>query len=130
MKTFRVRVNGKEYEVEVEETGVTELPPMPQRAPASTAPKAAQSAIASTPKSTELANSPADGKLSAPMPGTVLRIVCKDGETVKKGDTILVLEAMKMENDIQSPADCKIEKITVSEGQSVDAGDLLVQLAI
>ncbi len=131
MKTFRVKVNGKEYEVEIEEIGTaadqfpaTPAPPRP------TAPQAAKSAIASTPKTTSAAQTPADGIIPAPMPGTILRLACKSGQEVKKGETLLVLEAMKMENEIQAPADGKIEEVKVSEGQSVDAGDILVQLAI
>ncbi len=131
MKNFRVKVNGKEYEVEVEEIGAAadSLPAAPMAPPASV-PQAAQSAIASTPKTTTAAQAPADGKIAAPMPGTVLRIICSNGQTVKKGDALLVLEAMKMENEIQAPADGKVEELKVSEGQSVDAGDILVQLAI
>ncbi len=131
MKTFRVKVNGKEYEVEVEEIGATTnpLPAAPAISPAST-PQTTRPVAASTPKAMAAAQDPTDGKITAPMPGTVLRLICSNGQTVKKGDTLLVLEAMKMENEIQAPADGKVEEFKVSEGQSVDAGDILVQLAI
>ncbi len=131
MKTFRVKVNGKEYEVEVEETGAAAnpFPAAPVHSPAAT-PQTARPGVSSTPKTMAAAENPADDKIAAPMPGTVLRITCSNGQTVKKGDTLLVLEAMKMENEIQAPADGKVEELKVSEGQSVDAGDILVQLAI
>ncbi len=131
MKTFHVKVNGKKYEVEVEEIGATADPlPATLAAPAAAVPQAARSAIASTPKTAAAEQSPVDGKVVAPMPGTILRLICSSGQTVKKGDALLVLEAMKMENEIQAPVDGKVEELKVSEGQSVDAGEVLVQLAI
>ncbi len=130
MKTFRVKVNGKEYEVEIEEVGKTTEQTASGKSQQNAAPQASQSAIASTPKTTVTTQNPANGEISAPMPGTILRLTCTNGQTVKRGDTILVLEAMKMENEIQTPADGKVESINVSEGQSVNAGDILVQLAV
>ncbi len=128
MKTFRVKVNGKEYEVEIEEIGAgVEVPRSTPSAP----PAASKSAIAATPRTAAaMAQNTAGGKITAPMPGTVLRTYCSVGQSIKKGDTLLVLEAMKMENEIHSPADGKVEEIKISKGQSVDAGDLLVQLTI
>ena len=60
------------------------------------------------------------------MPGTIVKINVKAGDAVKKGDVFLVLEAMKMENDITSPADCTIASVNVSQGASVSTGDILI----
>ena len=67
--------------------------------------------------------------VKAPMPGLVLRIIAKEGDTVKKGDGILVLEAMKMENVIKADGDGTIKRICVSEKQAVEKNTLLVELA-
>lgn len=129
MKTFYVKVNGKEYEVEIEEKRAT--PGKTEKIVAPNTPKTAQSAIASTPQ-TASSTGPgfSNGKITAPMPGTVLSIACSKGQNVKKGEILLVLEAMKMENEIQSPADGTVQEIMVAKGQSVDAGEILVQLTI
>ncbi len=130
MKTFHVKVNGKEYEVEIEEVGTATQQTATAKSPQNAAPQASHSAIASTPQTTVPTQNQTDGKITAPMPGTVLRLTCTSGQMIKRGDTMLVLEAMKMENEIQAPADGKIASINVSEGQSVNAGDILVQLAV
>ncbi len=65
--------------------------------------------------------------IKAPMPGMVLSVLVKDGDAVKKGDAILVLEAMKMENILKSPSDGTIKKIAVSKGTAVEKNQLLVQ---
>ena len=67
-----------------------------------------------------------DGSIKAVMPGRVSKIVCKEGQHVSKGDSLLVLEAMKMENEIKADADGEVQRIHVSEGDSVEAGELLV----
>ena len=67
-------------------------------------------------------------KLEAPMPGTVLKINVKVGDSVKKGDTVLILEAMKMENEIAAPADGVIASVNVAQGASVNTGDVLATL--
>ncbi len=129
MRTFSVKVNGKEYEVEIEETGnfpgAMPVAPVPAASPR----QAAQPAVAPRPTAASaMVNNSADGRIVAPMPGTVLSINCENGQAVKKGDVLLVLEAMKMENEIQAPADGKVAEVKVAKGQSVDAGEILVQL--
>ncbi|ADL07952.1 biotin/lipoyl-containing protein [Thermosediminibacter oceani] len=132
MKKYRISVNGKTYEVEVEELGGEEIKapaaapaPAPKKeavqAPKAEAPKAAP-APAKAPKKAAAA-----GKLTidAPMPGTILSIKAKPGSSVKKGQVIMILEAMKMENEIQAPQDGTILSIEVSEGASVNTGDIL-----
>jgi biotin carboxyl carrier protein len=67
-------------------------------------------------------------EIKAPMPGLVLKIIVKEGEDVKKGDNLLILEAMKMENMIKAPADIKIKKIQVKEGDKVEKNQILLNL--
>jgi biotin carboxyl carrier protein len=130
MKKYRITINGKTYEVEVEEVGgerassVSAAQPAPApKIETPAAPKAkAEPAPAPAPKKPAPA-----GKLTvnAPMPGTILSIKAKPGSTVKKGDVIMILEAMKMENEILAPQDGTIISIEVSEGASVNTGDTL-----
>lgn len=118
MKNYKITVNGNVYDVTVEETGSVATAPVaaaPKTAPAA-APKAA-------PAGTEGAT-----KVNAPMPGKILAVKAKTGDTVKRGDTILILEAMKMENEVVAPNDGTIASINVSEGASVEAGDVLATL--
>ena len=120
MKNYRITVNGKTYEVTVEETDGVSAPVQEQAKPSEPAPQPKQAPAA-----------PATGKanVSAPMPGTVLRVNVSNGQSVKKGDVLLVLEAMKMENEITSPEDGTIASVSVTKGASVNSGDLLVVIA-
>ena len=114
MRNFIVTVDGKQYEVGVEEVGgaLTATAVAPVAAPA--APKA-QAAPAA----------PANGtKFTAPMPGMIKKLVAKNGATVKEGEVIVVLEAMKMDNDLTAPCAGKVT-FSVSEGANVNTGDLI-----
>lgn len=128
MRVFNITVDGKTYEVEVEEKGVSSAPASRPAAvesvarPAASAPKAAPKAEAKK----EIAVSAGQEVLSAPMPGTILKIAAKVGDTVAEGDIVLILEAMKMENEILAPRAGKISSISVNEGASVNTGDTLV----
>ncbi len=117
-KKFKITVEGKTYEVEVEEIGGTGAPvkiQAPAVQPAAPAP-------VSEPKK---ASTTEGQQIPAPIPGKVWKITSKAGDKVKSGDVILILEAMKMENEISSPIDGEIKEILVSEGQSVNTGDAL-----
>ena len=107
MKKYRVNVNGTVYEVELEEiTGA---------APAA-APVAAPAAPAA----------PAGGeKITAPMPGTILAVNVTSGSAVKKGDVLMILEAMKMENEIMAPCDGTVTSVAAAKGAAVESGALL-----
>ncbi len=118
MRKFIVNVNGNSYEVEVEEVGAESSAPV--SAPVqSAAPKAAPKKAAPAGK----------GKpVNAPMPGTVLDIKVSNGAQVKAGDVLVILEAMKMENEIKAPSD-GVVTVVASKGSSVNTGDVLVTIA-
>ena len=126
MRKFNITVNGVAYEVEVEEVAAVEA-----SAPAAAAPKAAPKAAApaakpaAAPKAAPVANGT---KVNAPMPGTILDVKVAQGQAVKKGDVLLILEAMKMENEILAPQDGTVAQVAVSKGASVNSGDPLVVL--
>lgn len=122
MKNFRVTVNGNTYDVAVEELSEGIAPqPIQQAAPA---PKAAPSVTkVQQPKTTASAK-----KINSPMPGTVLDIKVKEGDTVSKNQLVIVLEAMKMENEIVTPYAGKVASINVSKGAAVNSGDLLLSI--
>ena len=124
MKTYNITVNGVTYVVEVEEVGGASAPAAPAAAPvaAPVAPKAAPAQKAA-PKT-------AGGAISvkAPMPGNIMKINAKVGAAVKKGDVLVVLEAMKMENDICAPQDGTVASVEVSQGATVETDAVLVTL--
>lgn len=123
---YIVTLNGKNYEVDVTETeavvtGVKEVSTAPVAAPVS-APAAAPAAAPVAPA----AAAPTDGTpVKAPMPGTILSIKAPVGTAVKAGDVVLVLEAMKMENDIVAPCDGTVKQVLVAKGASVNTDDVL-----
>ena len=126
MKKYNITVNGTTYEVVVEEAG--SFASAPVAAPVFTAPVAAPAAAAApaAPKATAAAGGA--NKVTAPMPGTILDVKVSVGQSVKKGDVICVLEAMKMENDIPAPCDGVIASVNVQKGASVAANDVLATL--
>lgn len=135
MRKFLIKVNGNQYEVEVEEvrgdgsvvqTAVETRAAAPVAAPA--APAAAPAPKPAEPKKDVSVPSGAV-KISAPMPGTILGVNVNPGDSVKKGQVLLILEAMKMENEIVAPGDGKVASVNVTKGTSVNAGDVLVSLA-
>lgn len=122
MKQLKITVNGVAYDVQVEEVGGDAAFSAPAAAPA--APKAAPA-----PAAPAAAAAPAAGEpVESPMPGTVLDVKVKPGDSVKAGDTLLVLEAMKMENAIVAPKDAKVVAVPVTKGQTVESGTVLVTL--
>ncbi len=120
MKNLKITVNGVAYDVQVEEVG-SDSAPAASSAPAPAAPKApAAPAAPKAPVAGETVNSP--------MPGTVLDVQIKPGDYVKSGDTLLILEAMKMENAIAAPKDGKVVEVYVIKGQTVESGTALVTI--
>ena len=121
MKNLKITVNGVAYDVQVEEVGgaVSSAPVAAAHVSAPAAPAAPKAAPAAA----------AGGEaVNSPMPGTVLEVSVKVGDTVKSGDTLVVLEAMKMENAIVAPKDAKVVAVHVTKGQSVESGAALVSL--
>mgnify|MGYP003234584589 CR=1 FL=1 len=115
MKKYTITVNGTAYEVEVEDMGGAAA-----TAPKAAAPKAAPAAPAAKPVAAGSAT------ISAPMPGKVLEVKVKAGDAVKSGDVLMILEAMKMQNEIMAPADGTISDVRVSAGQTVGTGDVMI----
>lgn len=113
MKKYRVNVNGSLYEVEIEEldASAVKAPAAPAAAPAAPAPVGAGTQV------------------KAPMPGNILSVNVQAGQTVKKGQVLVILEAMKMENEIQAPCDGKITGVNVRKGDSVETATLLCTIA-
>ena len=111
MRKFSVNVNGTKYEVEVEEIDAATV--------AAAAPKA-------EPVS---ASQSAGAEVRSPMPGNILQVNVKPGDAVKEGQQLMILEAMKMENEILAPTSGKITSIAVAKGSSVESGALLCTIA-
>lgn len=141
MKTYTITVNGQSYVVQVEEgvTAAAQNAPVitipaaaPAVAPVAAAPAAATPAAAPAvvPAAAAPAAPAAAGRVSveAPMPGKILSIDKKAGDRVNAGDTIMILEAMKMENEIVAPEDGTVASIQVAVNQSVEAGEVLATL--
>lgn len=127
MKKFKVTVNGKAYEVEVEEMGgAPAAAPAPQAAAAPAQAAPAAPAPAATPAPAVGGPIP-EGAITvkAPMPGKISALKAEAGKAVKRGDIILVLEAMKMQNDITATADGTLHEIRVNPGDNVKTGDVL-----
>ena len=121
MKSYTITVNGTAYEVTVEETGSISAP---KAAPVA-APKAAPAAA---PKAAAPAAGAGAVKVSASVPGKVLKVVASVGQAVKAGDNIIILESMKMEIPVVAPQDGTVASIDTSEGASVENGDTLATM--
>ena len=124
MKTYNITVNGVTYTVSVEEVNGAAAPAAAAAPVATPAPVAAPKPAAAPKKSG------AAGAISvkAPMPGNIIKVNAKVGDSVKKGDVLIVLEAMKMENDICAPEDGTVASIEVAQGATVETDALLVTL--
>jgi biotin carboxyl carrier protein len=126
MKRYSITVNGNVYDAVVEEVdarGVVSSAPVAAPAPtAAPAPVAAPKPAASKPAATGSAGAT---QVTAPMPGTILDVKVNVGDTVSKGQVIMILEAMKMENDIVAPCDGKITSILAKKNDTVNSGDTL-----
>lgn len=126
MKRFLIKINGKTYDAEVEVIGASAAAPAVAPAPAA-APKAAAPAPASAaPAAAPKAGGPAN--VTSPLPGTVLRLVKNAGDTVAAGEVVMIVESMKMENEVVAPEAGRIASIAVAAGSAINTGDLLFTL--
>ena len=126
---YKITLNGKTYEVEVEAGQAMLLNEYEAIAPAApVAPVAAAPAVEAAPAAPAAAPvvTGAGEAVAAPMPGTILKVNVANGQAVKEGDVLCVLEAMKMENDIIAPKSGTITQVVTSKGASVSTGDTLV----
>ena len=150
MKEFTFKINGAEYKCAVEEieagktnvtvngnvyTVETEAPAAPAPKPAAAAPKAEAPkpapapAAAPAPKAEAPKAAPAAGvQVKSPLPGSIIKVLVSEGQSVKKGDTLLTLESMKMENPVLAEQDGTVKQIAVTPGQNVMQDDLLIVL--
>jgi len=135
---YTATLNGKQYEVELERIDAYEpMPrygeapaaaPAPVAAPAAPAPAPAPAAPAPAPAAPAAAPAAGATTVEAPMPGKILNIKVSAGQAVKFGETVIVMEAMKMETEIVAPADGTVAQILVKAGDAVDTGAALVTL--
>lgn len=127
LRKFRIKLNDKEYVVEMEEIGAPQV--APQAAPIQqAAPAPVQEAPAPAPQAAPQANMDVTGgtEVSAPMPGNILDVVVKVGDTVAVNQNLLVLEAMKMENNIVAPIAGTVVAVNVTKGENIDVGTIMV----
>lgn len=121
MKNLRITVNGTAYDVQVEELGGSSAPAAAAPAPVATAPAPAAKPAAP-------AGAAGSVVVAAPMPGTVVNVVVSAGQSVKAGDDLVFIEAMKMETPVKAPQDGVVATVDVAKGESVDSGKTLVTL--
>ena len=121
MKKYNVTVNGTAYEITLEAVDPADV---------KSAPAAEKPAAAPAPAAKPAAPVSAGGEtISAPMPGNILSVNVQNGAAVKKGDVLMILEAMKMENEIMSPCDGTIASVNVTKGSTVETGEVLCVIA-
>ena len=126
MTKYRVNVNGTVYEIELEKLESTDAVPQKAEQKAAPAPAPKPAAPAAPAAAAPAAAAPAGGEtVNSPMPGTILAVNVAAGDTVKKGQVLMVLEAMKMENEIMSPVDGRIASGQAAKGASVETGAVL-----
>ena len=128
---YKVTLGGRTYEVEVEAGKAMLLDEYEAVAPVPAAPAAAAASVAAPAAAPAAPAAPAGSGevVSAPMPGTILKVNVQNGQAVKAGTVLVVLEAMKMENEIMAPKDGTVTQVAVLKGASVDTGAPLVYIA-
>ena len=129
LRKFKIAIDGKEYLVEMEEIGGVQQPVQAPAAPvAPVAAPAAAPAEQAAPVAAPVSAASGDA-MTAPMPGTILRLLVNIGDEVKENQPLMILEAMKMENEVVANHAGKVAGIHVNQGQVVNAGDALITIA-
>ena len=123
---YRIKLNERVYEVEVEKGEAQLL----KEYDAVSAPAAAPAPVAAAPQAAPVAAAPAasGNAVPSPLPGTVVEVKATVGQTVKRGDVVMLIEAMKMENEISAPTDGKIVSILVQKGSKVEQGTPIFEI--
>ncbi len=129
---YKVKVNGKLYEVEIEEIGGTPTVTSAQRVSEVASQQVARPQVStaqpSIPSQSNVSSAGGDSIIKAPIPGKVLSIKVKEGDSVEYGQTLLIFEAMKMENEVKAPKSGVVKKLFVSEGANFNTGDPLIEI--
>lgn len=130
MKRYTITVNGKAYDVQVEEAAQGAAPaPVPAAPVSAPAPAAAPTPAPAAPAPAPAAAPAGAVAVNAPMPGNILDVRVTEGAAVKKGDILVILEAMKMENEIMAPQDGVVTGLSVRKGDTVNSNDRICSLA-
>lgn len=124
MKNLRITVNGTVYDVQVEEVNGSAAPAPQAAAPQAPQPAVPQTAAPTPPPAEQSGGDP----ITSPMPGVIVSVNVTTGQRVKSGDILVILEAMKMENEIVAPRDGVVGSISVAQNDSVDTGSALMML--
>ncbi len=126
---YEIALNGRKYEVEVELSSPMGMAEFSAYQPAAPAAEATPVPVQTPAAPVAPVITGAGEAIEAPMPGTILKVTVNTGDTVKAGDVLVILEAMKMENEIMAPRDGKVTQLAVSKGSTVDTGAVLLVLA-
>lgn len=131
MKKYIIKLNGKVYEVEMEEVTAETSAAISQKQAAAPATREVAAATVEKEAPAAAPTAPVAGAetVEAPMPGTIVSVAVKPGDQVKKGQVLLILEAMKMENEIVASRDAQVVSVNVAKGDMVNPGDALVQIS-
>ena len=129
LRKFKIAIDGKEYLVEMEEIGGIQQPVQAPVAAAPAAPVAAPAEQAAPAPAAAPVSAASGDAMTAPMPGTILRVLVNIGDEVKENQPLMILEAMKMENEVVANHAGKVAGIHVNQGQVVNAGDALITIA-
>ncbi|CZQ90744.1 biotin/lipoyl attachment [Trichococcus flocculiformis] len=129
LRKFKIAIDGKEYLVEMEEIGGVQQPVQAPVAAAPAAPVAAPAEQAAPAPAAAPVSAASGDAMTAPMPGTILRLLVNIGDEVKENQPLMILEAMKMENEVVANHAGKVAGIHVNQGQVVNAGDALITIA-
>ena len=129
LRKFKIAIDGKEYLVEMEEIGGIQQPVQAPVAAAPAAPVAAPAEQAAPAPAAAPVSAASGDAMTSPMPGTILRVLVNIGDEVKENQPLMILEAMKMENEVVANHAGKVAGIHVNQGQVVNAGDALITIA-